>query len=111
MSVAVCIYTGGHISRSTQFFSLTFCSVQPKLLVLQKICKIVGARSYEYPRDPAKQQVHARCPETRNLPDIVSTLKNVCADDVPTDDENDMDTFSYKVEFIYKIFICSLEIF
>ena len=54
--------------------------------------KIVGARSYKYPGDPAKQHVHARCPETRNLPDIVSTLKNACIDDVPTDDENDMDT-------------------
>ena len=62
--------------------------------------KIVGAWSYKYPGDPAK-----------HLLDIISTLKNACTDDVPTDDENNRDTFSYKVEFIYKIFICSLEIF
>ena len=57
--------------------------------------KIIGARSYEYPGDPAKRQVCARwprCTETRNLPVIVATLKNADIDDVPTDDEKNMDT-------------------
>ena len=57
--------------------------------------KIVGTRSYEYPGDPAKRQVCARwprCTETRNLPVIVATLKNADIDDVPIDDENNMDT-------------------
>ena len=57
--------------------------------------KIVGAWSYEYPGDPAKQQVCARWPrytETRNLPVIVATLKKADIDDVPIDDENNMDT-------------------